>query len=338
MSAPIQLSHSRHTGRLLPRHHTSYGGLVLLLGVVGWFMVLVSVGILAPSNADSGTIGVSATVPGAPPSGSPSISSPADGATLSAAQLAVSGVCDSSLGDTIVLTDNGADRGSAFCSGSGFSIELDLGSGSNALAAHYLDSLNQSGPSSATVTVTYTPTPAVAGTPAPTAPSAGPKVGGPVPVPSAVATGTGAPLSVTAPDRFTAISPGDHFSLIFTVAGGVPPYAIEIDWGDHTQSLLSLLASSRSTQQHVYQRPGQYTIRVRTGDGAGTLTVFQTTLTVNGTTGAAPAAPSHTPVAIPAYELKVVWPIFLATCLAVFSFWIGERYDRRRLHAQLPVA
>lgn len=331
----LGLSHDRHTGRLLPHRQTSYGGLAVLLTVTGSLAVLVTLAIGTPSRADtsSGSIGVTATVSGAPPSTAPVISSPKDGTTVASAQITVSGPCDAGHDYTVVVTDNGVVRGSAFCGSDGsFSLTMSLIPGHNLLAAHYVDSLNQSGPNSATVMVVYQP---VAGAVA--APAAVPSGSKLAPQAKTVQpTIPGALLSVTAPYRFDGLPLGNKFSLTGDLEGGSGPYALEVDWGDNSQNLLSRGAAGTFTLTHNYSKAGRYTIRLNASDVTGASATFQTVLGVIGVGAAQPAAPANPPVAIPPYELAIVWPLFLMVCLVALSFWLGEHYDRHHWHPLPP--
>lgn len=325
----LGLSPHHHSAKLTPHHHTSYGGLLVFMALAGLLILLLTLGVVLPSNADSGTIGVTGVVPGAPPTTAPVITVPANGTVFTTRQITVSGSCSGNY--TVVVTSNGAVRGSSFCDHDGtFSMVISLDVGANALAAHYVDNLNQSGPSSATVNVTYRP---VAST-TPIATAHGSKV---IPAPSSGSSAaSGAELTITAPYRFDSIQPGDSFNLNGDVEGGAGPYAVEIDWGDGTQTLISRTNAGPFTLAHTHTKAGRYIIRLSVSDITNATAFFQTTLTVSGSTAAAPAQPAGPPIVVPAYQLMIIWPLFLATCLVALSFWLGERYDRRHWRSPPP--
>jgi len=322
----LGLSSHQHSAKLTAHHHTSYGGLLLLLALAGMLILLLTLGAVLPTKADSGSIGVTSVVPSTPPTTAPVITAPVNGATVTSRQITVSGACSGSY--TIVLTDGAVVGGSTFCNHDGtFGLVISLDPGTNALAAHYVDALNQSGPPSATVVVTYRPIPpgtplaALTGAKVTPAPIRGPSVGANL-------------LTVTAPYRFEAIQPGDSFTLTGTITGGTMPYALEIDWGDGTQTLLSRPNAGSFSMAHTYNKPGRYLIKLNVSDITSATAFFQTTITVNGPAAAAPALPAVPPVVVPPYLLMIAWPVFLITCLVAISFWLGERYDRR--HWRLP--
>jgi hypothetical protein len=317
----LGLSPHHHSAKLTAHHHTSYGGLLIVLGLTGLFTLLLTLGGILPSNADSGSIGVTGVVPGAPPSSAPVITAPDDGTTVTTHQITVSGSCSGTY--TVVVTVNGVVRGSAFCDHDGrFSLVISLNAGKNAITAHYVDNLNQSGPPSNTVNVTYKP---VAPT-TPVAAATGSKV---IPSPGAPAAGSGNELTITAPYRFDNAHPGDSFNLTGTISGGTGPYALEIDWGDSTQTLLSRVNAGSFEVAHTYSKAGRYVIRLSVSDVTNATAFFQTALTVSGPTVATPTQPATPPIVVPPYQLMIIWPLFLITCLVALSFWLGERYDRR---------
>lgn len=334
----LGLSPHRHSAKLLPHRHTSYGGLTALLALVGLTLLIVSLAIVAPGNADSSSIDVNGVVPGPPPADAPDITSPTDGAQVSNQQISVSGSCTPSL--TVVVTDDQSGRGSTTCDPSGsFSLTISLFSGSNPLAAYQLDDLNQSSPTSATVTVTYQP---AGGTSSPATlagganPTSAATAGSSASSPAAPAAGVPGQFTVTAPYRFDGIQSGQSFILHGDLEGGTAPYAVHIDWGDRNQMLLSRATAGPFATQHTYTTAGRFTIRLTASDAAGLTTYYQTTAAVGGAVPVKPTTPAKPSTVVPAYKLAIIWPLFLVACLTVFSFWLGELYTRRRERLQPP--
>jgi hypothetical protein len=326
----LRLSPRYHTGKLLPHHHTSYGALTALLVMVGLTITLISLAVVTPGSADSGDIAVTGIVLGPPPSTAPVILAPTDGTQTSNQLITVSGTCSAGL--TVVVNDNQTGRGSAICDQNGaFSLAIDLTTGSNALTAYHLDDLNQSGPSSNTITVTYQPAEVAVtpGTPSPSEP-----IGAGLLTSPTSSSSTGTQFFVTAPYRFDGIESGQTFTLHGNLTGGTPPYALQIDWGDGSQTLVSRVAAGAFTAVHTYAKPGQFTIKLTASDLTGQTAYYQTTATVGGVTAAKPTRPPSTKPVVPAYKLAIIWPLFLVACLTVFSFWLGEFYDRK--HRQPP--
>jgi len=328
----LRLSPHYHSGKLLPHHHTSYGALAALLVLVGLTMTLISLAVVTPGGADSGNIAVTGIVPGPPPNTAPAILEPTDGAQVSNQLITVSGTC--SLGLTVVVNDNQTGVGSASCDQNGaFSLTISLATGTNALTAYHLDDLNQSGPDSNTVTVTYQP----ASSPAEPAGTSTTEPASATTEPTAsTASATSNQFLVTAPFRFDGIQSGQSFTLHGDVVGGTAPYAVQINWGDATQTLLSRAAVGPFTSEHTYPRAGQFIIKLTASDATGATTYYQTTASVSGVTGPQPTSPATTAPVVPAYKLAIIWPLFLVACLTVFSFWLGEFYDRKQKHSIDP--
>lgn len=302
----------------MPHRHTSYGSLLLLLGLTGVLILLFTLGVALPGNADSGAIAVTGTVSGPPPTTAPIITAPANGTRVSDQQLTVSGSCNSNL--IVVVMSNHVGRGSTMCNPNGaFSLIINLSIGTNVLVGYHLDALGQNGPASAPVSVTYQPR-AAANLPGST----------PSPLTSGSTSGSasnGSELTITAPYRFDAIQPGQTFILRSDLEGGTPPYAVQVGWGDSNQALLSRAAVGPFTTSHTYARAGQFVIKLTASDATGQTAYYQTV--ASSATAAKPApTPSNPPVVVPAYQLAIIWPLFLVTCLGVVSFWLGERYDR----------
>jgi hypothetical protein len=88
----LKLIHHKHSGKLRPHEHTSYGPLGVLLLVVG-LLLGVYTSYAASPGPQAGSIGLSGIVPGKPPSAAPTIDSPRDGAHFSTTPVAVSGTC-----------------------------------------------------------------------------------------------------------------------------------------------------------------------------------------------------------------------------------------------------
>jgi hypothetical protein len=302
--------------------------------LVGIVITLVTLAVALPGNADSGAITVSGTVPGPPPSTAPVITVPANNTQVTSQQITVGGSCNPGL--TVVVTDNQVGNGSAFCSQNGsFSLMISLAAGVNVITAYHLDSLNQSGPSSSPVTVTYQPSTA-------SSPTAATSPLGTV-TPTTSTTHASSPaagqFTITAPYRFDGVISGATFTLHSDIEGGTPPYAVQIDWGDRSQVLLSRAVIGPFTAQHTYATAGHFTIKLAASDANGLSTYYQTTITVGGAGAAAPptsATPNPVAPVVPAYELAIIWPLFLVICLIAFSFWLGELYDRRYWRSPPP--
>jgi hypothetical protein len=224
-----------------------------------------------------------------------------------------------------VVTDNQVGAGSASCDQTAtFSLVISLVVGTNSLEAYHLDNLNQAGPTSNTVLVIYQP-----GSTGPQILPATPTLATPAVTSGATNPGSNQ-LTITVPYRFDGIQSDQSFTLHGSLEGGTPPYALQINWGDGSQTLLSQPLAGAFTEEHTYNKPGQFTIKLAASDSAGVTTYFQTTAAVGGTPAVTPVSPTPPAPVVPAYKLAIIWPVFLVTCLTAFSFWLGEFYDRKR--------
>src|SRR3989338_4294790 len=121
----LKLSHHRHTGKRLPHHHTSYGGLIVLTVVAGIMLAFATVSTLkAQTLQSSQSVSVSGVVPK----------------------------------DTIVeIYNNELLAGAAGCRSEGYSLKITPQYGNNLVVAKVVDNLGQYGPDSKTASVVYLP-------------------------------------------------------------------------------------------------------------------------------------------------------------------------------------
>jgi len=106
-------------------------------------------------NPQNGSVGLEGEVPGSPPTTGATITVPGNGQTFSTTPITVAGICPKGL--LVEIFKNNVFGGSTECTTGSFSLQVDLFDGRNDLVARVFDSLNQSGPDSATVSVNYNP-------------------------------------------------------------------------------------------------------------------------------------------------------------------------------------
>lgn len=299
------MSHHRHTGRVLPRQHTAYPALAMIVLCVG---VLIG-GLSHIANAESGadSFAVNASLPGPPPATPATITSPVQGKHFRAAPITVSGTCP--LETYIELIRNGLTGGVALCDGSGrYSIRTDLFSGTNVLQAQAYSQTNLPGPVSAPITVFYDD-------------------------PVIVRLG---PLIIKSSFRYTSHYIGDAASYQLSIEGGRGPYAINVDWGDGSQQIISIPSSGAFSLSHSYQKAsvyhGSFPIIITAVDALGNKTSLELLAIVS----SRPAQPSG----ISGFGstsgdsglslhnlLNYIWPTYGVTVLMLASFWLGERQE-----------
>ncbi len=305
-----KLLHHRHSLRLRPHEHTSYVALALVLMVTGLSLLTYTVNATVPydGNPEQGTIGLSATVPGEAPKVAATIDTPANLQRFTSTPITISGTCPK---NTLVeIFKNNIFSGSAFCSTEGtYSVQSDLLFGKNVLLARVYDALNQPGPDSNKVTVFY---------------DASAAIGDPI---TSLNFG-GQQVIINTDAVFRGTFPGDEVSLPLDILGGRAPYAVNIQWGDNNNSVVSRSNNDSFRTGHVYQKAGTYQLSMQVTDADGRTAFLTVAAIVNGQPdpAAVGGGSSTTPNA-----LLLLWPLFAAVFATVVSFWIGEWREKRVL-------
>ena len=308
-----------HFARLTHGRDVSYALMVFLMLEIG--LVLGSV--TWPAHASSSTCEeqntttncsssyiIYAVVPAPVPTRPAIITSPTTGQSFSSNPVNVSGTCPAK---TIVqVFTNGILVGSTICTSSGtFTVPIDLVVGTNALTALAYNANNQPGPTSPTVTVTLT------------APNNG--------------LGFSSQLLLQTENYYQGTVTGRQITWPFVIVGGQAPYAVDIDWGDGSNEVLTRLAPGPFTVSHTYKVPGtgylnSFPLIVRATDAAGHTAYLQVTTIVNLATAKASGSGSGN---VAVNKLLVIWPIWIVIFLMIISFWLGERREKRIMQRQL---
>ena len=304
-----------HSGRLAPHAHTSYASLAFLLMVSGIVLMLVSqTGLAVSPPPQVGTVGLKGVVPGQAPQSAATILVPTNGTHYTDIPITVSGTCPK---DTIVeIFENNIFAGSNYCrDDSTFTIQIALLDGPNTLVAKVFDALDQAGPDSNSVSVVYDP-----------------KVSVPlftISAPNAVPTNyTQLLLKVNPVYRGSFAT--QSVDVVVEVIGGLPPFALIVDWGDGKTDLLSRPDNNNFTASHVFSRPGVYQVIIKGTDAHSATAYLQTTVIVNGQSdlAAGTAASSGTKSNSTVANIWLAWPMWILLLLVVLSFWLGERHEK----------
>lgn len=311
----LKLSHRRHSGRLRPHEYTSYLPLTILLIFVG-----VALGISTASAAghpppQAGSIALSGTMPGPPPKTAATIDDPVNGQHFSSSPVTVSGTCPD---DTLVeIFKNDIFAGSTACSKTGtYSLKVDLLIGKNALVARVFDALNQQGPDSNIVTVFYDALPPQASSLEPLDLSS-------------------AQLLLSTNAVYRGVFPEQPLNMPVSVLGGTPPYAINIQWDDTTNTMVPRNNNTTFNVTHTYHKPGTFQINLQATDAVGRVAFLTVAAIVNGQPSIALSA--NSPLRPPMSKLLVLWPLYVCAISVVVSFWMGERREKRILAHPGPV-
>lgn len=268
------------------------------------FMVVLSPAVRAVTQ-QSGSTGVSGTVPGPPPSQAATIDIPRGGQTFGTLPITVSGFCPA---NTLVeIYKNGVFAGSAQCNGTSYSLQIDLFDGRNDLVAKDFDSLNQEGPDSSTVTVNFSSA---------------------IPVP-------GSRITLTTEFAKRGADPGAILNWPVTLSGGTGPYAFSIDWGDKSSpDLLSQPSPGNVTLSHTYAQAGVYKVTVKATDVNGNSAFLQLVAIANGPIQQ--AGTNNKNSIITTQQTKVLlWPIIVLFVLLISSFWLGRRHQLEAIRNRL---
>lgn len=307
----MALSHHQHTGRHLPREHTSYAALAFITLLAGVMLAGVTRTTLAVDNPQTGYYGVSGVMPGAPPQKAPVILTPTNGQSFNSLPITVSGLCDKST--VVQIYKNDIFAGTASCQDNGsFELQIDLFEGTNKLVARAYDNLSQASPDSQAVSVTYHAQGSL----------------------NNFVNQVGQPLLIRADPTARGVKPGTSIEWTFEITGGKSPYAVNIDWGDSKNDLVSQQGEGLLKQSHTYDQPGRYAVVIRVTDSAGNRAYLQVLTVVDGS----PARQNL--LQIIGGNLAIAWPIYVLMALMLLSFWGGDYYrkvvDRSPKLPELP--
>jgi hypothetical protein len=258
MTGRMQLSNHAHSWRYRPHKHTSYPGLLFILMITGVILLGASIGAQgAVQNPQTGSVGLSGTVAGPPPSVAAVITSPTSGSHTTSSPITITGTCPN---NTFVFIDkNSVLAGQAACNGGRFSLQADLFIGANTLIARVIDALGQSGPDSNPTIVYYD-------------------------APNTNASGSivGRQMFLESDATVVGGSPGTSLSRSITIVGGTAPFAVSWDFGDGGNSLMTVGTDGKVSASHSYASPGTYEVIVKVSDSLGNEAFIQLITVVNG--------------------------------------------------------
>lgn len=312
----IKISPHHHSGRLKPHEHTSYGLLAALLLVAAFPLSFYTVKAATPYDGpESGSVGLSGVVAGKPPTTAAQITAPPNGQHFSTSPATISGTCPK---NTLVeVFKNDIFAGSTACTDAGaFTMDVDLLFGQNILIARVYDALNQAGPDSNKVTVYYDVLPDQA---------------------SAInSLDFGGPQLLLNTDAvFRGSFPGQEMAVPIDIIGGTPPYAINVQWGDANNKVVSRSDNTSFSVTHTYQKAGTYQLTIQGSDGNGRVAFLTVATIVNGQPDVATTTATASTDTLS--KLIVLWPLYTSSVAILISFWLGERREKSLLakHGQL---
>ena len=278
---------------------------VLALALLGLSSSVSALG--SSQNPQSGSLGLEATIPTAPPTTPATITVPSSGQSFSTIPITIGGLCPSNL--LIKIFDNNVFVGSTVCSSGSYSLKIGLFNATNSIYAQDFDALGQSGPQSNTISATFN---------------------------SGQYSAPGSQVIVTSSYAEQGANPGQQLIWPITIGGGTPPYAISTTWGDGlSPSLKSSAFSGAINISHTYSTSGIYFVDVTATDNNGATAFLSLVAIANGQ-----LAPSHTTnTAAPQSKnssTTIPWWTFLIIAVALLpTFWLGSRHGRSVLARKL---
>lgn len=315
----FKLCEHKHSGKIQPHEHTSYLSLVIILLIVGVSLSAYTAYAATPyTGPEAGSVSLTGIMPAEAPTVAATIVSPQDLAHFSKTPVTVNGTCPKS--SLVELFKNDIFAGSASCTIAGiYSLDIDLLIGENVLVAKVFDALNQEGPDSNTVKIYYDALP--------TQTSA-----------LSILNFNNAQLLLNTNSVFRGAFPEKEMSVPIDILGGTPPFAVNIQWGDSTNKVVSRDSNVSFDTAHTYTRSGTYQISIQASDAKGNIAFLTVASIVNGQpeTSTASATTSESVQS----KLLVLWPVYVSTVAVVISFFIGEKREKRLLSSRellLPV-
>lgn len=266
-----------------------------------------TVAVLAQSSANPQTdsVGITGSVPADPPATGATISFPTSGEVFRQVPITVTGICPADL--LVKMFKNQVFAGSVVCDAAGnFTIDIDLFSGRNELVAKVFDALDQPGPDSNLVTITYD--------------DSGSSIGA-------------SKLVLTSNFATRGADPGTTLYWPLGLAGGGGPFAITVDWGDGSTDVKSLDLAGNFSVDHVYEQPGTYKVIVKAADNLGDTAFLQLVAVSNGLLEGR-LDEGATDRVVTNY-IFVLWPLYVMVVFIVSTFWLGRRYEVRRIRKRI---
>ncbi len=257
-------------------------------------------------NPQTGSVGVTGQIPADPPTEGATISFPVNNETFTSVPITTTGICPADL--LVKIFKNQVFAGSVVCQTNGtFEIEIDLFSGRNEIIAKVFDALEQPGPDSNVVIINYDDT----------------------------AQNSGADkLLLTSNFATRGANPGETLTWPLALAGGIGPYAVSVDWGDGTNEVISLDFIGNFSLKHIYEQPGTYKTIVKAADSKGDTAFLQLISIGNGLLQGKLDDGSGSNQVI-TRKIFVLWPLYIMVAFVVSTFWLGRRYELRRIRKRL---
>ena len=307
----LKISAHQHSGRLCPHEHTSYLPLLFLIFIVGVALSRFTYSAFADSPGPAASsVSLTGTMPAKPPKIAATITSPFNGQHFTTSPIKVAGTCSN---NTLVeIFKNNIFAGSAPCGSDGhFSIDIDLLFGKNILTARVFDVLNQAGPVSKSVTVFYDSSLLQA-------------------APTSLFNFSDNQLLLETDAAYRGIFPNQSLNVPITVIGGTAPFAVNIQWGDASNEVVSRSDNSTFNTSHTYKKPGTFKITLQGSDSKKLVAFLTVAAIVNGNVQLNPAGGIS---GESVNKFLILWPVYAIAATMVISFWLGEKREKKVLES-----
>lgn len=283
---------------------------LVLIGVVVLPGIVIAQQSRPQTNPSDQGIGMEGRITQPPPTEAPTISIPGNGQVFTEIPVTVGGLCKDGL--LVKITKNNVFAGAVMCDGGSYTLQIDLFPGPNELVAIQYDDLDQPGPESNKVNVTFSiDVPVIPGSP----------------------NQVSQRILLTSNHARRGVDPGKELLWPFTISSGRGPYAVKVNWGDGKEDLSTQAVAGTFDTKHTYDKPGIYRVTVKATDADGNSAFMQVIAVVNGDIANAAANLDKAPTAV---KTKVLWqPALIMFPLLLSSFWLGKRYQLRRIRYRM---
>lgn len=262
--------------------------------------------VLAQSSANPQTdsVGITGSIAADPPTTGATITFPTTPQEFSETPITVTGICPAEL--LVKIFKNQVFAGSTICDTRGtFTLEIDLFSGRNDLTAIVYDALGQPGPVSNTSSITFNDRRGSIGA---------------------------VKLLLTSNFATRGADPGTTLYWPMALSGGAGPFAISVDWGDGSTDVKTLDIEGNFSLDHQYEQPGTYKVIVKAADSIGDTAFLQLVAVSN---GLLEGRIDDTGSTVVTRNVYVLWPLYVMMVFVVSTFWLGRRYEVRRIRKRI---
>ena len=305
----------------------AYPLLIFILLCIGVFLVGWTL------RATAVNIKVTARIPGPAVIDKATISSPITGEHFGSIPIDVSGTCPLNAA-YVEIFSNGVLKGTAICDiNSSYQLAVDLFAGQNDLVAHVFNVTDDEGPQSDTTTVFYDapqPPPNNQGNNG-SGGSNGNDGSGTANPPANLTP----PLQIKTAFLYKGYHVGEKVEWPLEIRGGIPPYALSIDWGDGTVDLISRGKPGKFIIIHTYSKAGgykgSYEVKVKATDSDKNNSYLQFFVIVSDEISPAPVGnifdKSPPQLGSSLHWLLLAWPAYAVVALMTLSYLLGEREE-----------